>query len=67
MTTGVPEGEAIRKAIKWVSAALEEEPDSDVRVLVNKAITRFDMSPKDADFLMRFYKEATKPDISELG
>ncbi len=52
----VPEGDAIKKAIRWVSDNLEEDPGANIPELVNEAINRFDLSPKDAEFLLRFYK-----------
>ncbi len=55
MSTILPEGESIRKAVKWVSDQLKEHPDSRVQKLVNQAITRFDLSPKDSEFLINFY------------
>jgi hypothetical protein len=62
MTTVMPEGEAIRRAIKWVSAELQEHPEKSPKDLVNSAVTRFDLSPKDADFLIQFYaKSKTGP------
>ncbi|HYA40197.1 MAG TPA: hypothetical protein VEF34_02755 [Syntrophobacteraceae bacterium] len=56
MTTIMPEGEALRKAVKWISAELDENMDKSVQKLVNEAVTRFDLSPKDAEFLMSFYR-----------
>jgi len=56
MTTIMPEGEALRKAVKWISAELDENSDKSVQKLVNEAVTRFDLSPKDAEFLMSFYR-----------
>ncbi len=53
----VPEGESIKKAIRWVSDEVEENPQADVSELVNRAITKFDLSPKDAEFLLRFYRD----------
>ena len=61
MTTVMPEGEALRKAVKWISAELGEKPDKSVQKLVNEAVTRFDLSPKDSEFLMAFYKTGGKP------
>jgi hypothetical protein len=55
MTTVMPEGEAIRKAVKWISSELEEDPSRSVPKLVNEAVLRFDLSPKDAEFLTAFY------------
>lgn len=57
MATVMPEGEALRKAIKWISMELNEEPGKSVQKLVNQAVVRFDLSPKDAEFLMNFYKK----------
>ena len=60
MTTVMPEGEALRKAVKWISAELAEEPDKSIPKLVNEAVTRFDLSPKDSEFLISFYKKEGK-------
>ncbi len=57
MNTVMPEGESIKKAIQWVSEKLEENREANVVALVNRAISRFDLSPKDAEFLLRFYKK----------
>ncbi len=56
MSTVMPEGDAIRRAVKWVSECRESEPETDLRQLVEEAISRFDLSPKDADFLIHFYR-----------
>lgn len=58
MPTVMPEGEAIRNAIKWISAEMQEHPDVPAPKLVNQAIARFDLSPRDSDFLISFYKQA---------
>jgi hypothetical protein len=58
MSTVMPEGEAIRKAVKWMSDQLQEHPDKLSKKLINEAIMRFDLSPKDADFLIKFYQES---------
>ncbi len=57
MATIMPEGDAIRKAIKWISAELNEKPDKPMQKLINEAVARFDLSPKDAEFLMSFYRK----------
>jgi hypothetical protein len=53
----LPDGEEIRRAVKWVSANLQEKPDQPVQPLVQEAIFRFDLSPLDADFLIRFFDQ----------
>lgn len=57
MSTILPEGEAVRRAVKWISERLQEDPQQPVRQLVNEAITRFDLSPKDSQFLINFYSK----------
>ncbi len=52
-----PEGEAIRRAIKWISEQVQSGTESNINKLINEAISKFDLSPKDAEFLYRFYLE----------
>jgi hypothetical protein len=62
VTTVMPEGEAIRKAVKWISAHLEEKPGLSAQKLVQDAVIHFDLSPKEAEFLMEFYRKVkTQP------
>ena len=53
----LPDGEDVRRAVKWVSASLEENPEKPVQSLVQEAVFRFDLSPRDADFLITFFRE----------
>jgi len=62
VTTVMPEGEAIRKAVKWISAHIEENPGIQLQKLVQDAVLRFDLSPKEGEFLMEFYRKSkTQP------
>ncbi|MFO7983633.1 MAG: hypothetical protein R6V08_09300 [Desulfuromonadales bacterium] len=56
----LPEGEDLRRAVKWISATLQENPDRPVQSVVQEAILNFDLSPKDADFLTGFFRERDK-------
>jgi hypothetical protein len=56
----LPEGEDLRKAVRWVSGELQEHPEETVSVFVNKAVFKFDLSPKDARFLTDFFHEWKK-------
>lgn len=51
----LPDGEDIRRAVKWVSGNLQESPGLPLQALVRQAIFKFDLSPRDAEFLIRFY------------
>jgi hypothetical protein len=55
MTTIMPEGEAIRRAVKWISGELQVDPKKSIQALVNDAVSHFDLSPKEAEFLTEFY------------
>lgn len=53
----LPDGEDLRRAVKWVSGNLQENPDRPVQPLVQEAIFKYDLSPRDADFLIMFFRE----------
>jgi len=55
MATIMPESEHVQKAIKWISTNLEEKDVEPLKKLIEKAILKFDLSPKDSDFLMNFF------------
>jgi len=50
-----PEGEDLRKATKWISGERLDNPGASLTNLVEQACARFDLSPKDAEFLLRFF------------
>jgi hypothetical protein len=52
-----PEGEALKKAIQWISEQRRKNPDASVAKLANDAALKFDLSPKDSEFLLRFVKQ----------
>jgi hypothetical protein len=51
------EREEIKNAIKWVSGHLDNNAGQPVRELLNRAIFEFNLSPADAEFLMRFFHD----------
>lgn len=53
----LPDGEDLRRAVKWVSGNLQEDADRAVQPLVQEAIFKFDLSPKDAEFLIGFFRK----------
>jgi hypothetical protein len=57
MTQIMPKGENIRKAVKWISENLKENPDQSVQKLINDAILRFDLSPGDSELVINFYRK----------
>ncbi len=60
MTFPLPEGEHLRRAVKWISARRQEGPPEPLYRLVEQAVFKFDLSPKDADYLIGFFSQATE-------
>jgi len=52
-----PEGEDIRRAIRWISDEKKYNPEKSLKQLVEAACLRFNLSPLDADYLFGFYNE----------
>jgi hypothetical protein len=57
MSTIMPEGAALRKAVHWISKMREEGGKTSLAALIEQASIRFNLSPKDGDFLNRFFRE----------
>lgn len=55
----LPEGEALRKAVKWISDNLKDDSSQSIQKLINEATMRFNLSPKDAEYLINFYRKNT--------
>jgi hypothetical protein len=60
MATAMPEGENVQKAIKWISASLEDSTTQPLHMVIEKAVFKFDLSPKDTEFLMGFFRNHKK-------
>jgi hypothetical protein len=58
----MPDGDDLRNAVKWISANIQEEPGQPVQPLIQQAIFKFDLSPKDAEFLIGFYSKKENGD-----
>jgi hypothetical protein len=57
MATIVPEGETIKQALRWISQEMEHKKKPDLTGLINEASLRFNLSPKDEEFIFAFYRE----------
>jgi len=54
----MPKGERVRQAVRWISAHLKEDPSRAVMPLAHEAASRFDLTPKESEELLQFYKMA---------
>ena len=48
-----PKGEELRKAVKWVFEERKYNLSRKLKDLIDEAALKFDLSPKEADFLFR--------------
>ena len=55
-------GAPLRKAVRWISDQRVESPEKSLFALVDEATLRFDLSPKDAEFLIDFFKAGRSRD-----
>jgi hypothetical protein len=57
MPTIQPKGEKLRQAVKWISEKRKDDENCSVYRLIEEASLRFNLSPKEEDFLRAFYCE----------
>jgi len=55
-----PKGEDLRKAVKWVSEERKYNPEKELKALIEEACLIFNLSPMNADFLLRTLLEQEK-------
>ena len=58
MTTILPDSEQLKRAVKWISEHLKEDENQSKQKLINEAISRFDLNPKQSMYLYSFYKNS---------
>jgi len=56
MSTIQPQGEDLRKAVQWISDERQYNPARSPRSIIDEACLRFNLSPKDAEYLAKFIK-----------
>ncbi len=65
MSEITPPGESLRRAVRYVSDRLREDADKPLLSLVDEASQRFDLTPKQSEYLIDFYREALKRKTEE--
>jgi len=50
-----PEGEDLRRAVKWISDERQHGPKRPLQELIEKAAMEYDLSPKDEEYLFNFF------------
>lgn len=54
----LPKGESLKRAVQWISSQLNMESNQDMIKLLNEATLRFDLTPKEAEFLFQMYTKS---------
>lgn len=49
----LPQGESIRRALRWLDDRVQDDPRLDRARLIGEAAARFDLTPLEEDFLLR--------------
>ena len=53
----MPEGEALRRAVKWISEELQTGQDRPMSKIIDEAGVRFDLAPNETEYLVRCYQK----------
>jgi hypothetical protein len=51
----LPEGEELRKAVKWIADMIQDGSKQPAMKLIEEASMKFDLAPNDQEFLIRCY------------
>ena len=57
MTTVQPQGEDLRKAVKWISDERQYNPQARLSKLIEEACLKFDLSPTEEEYLLKMLKK----------
>ena len=57
MATIMPEGEKVRRAVRWISGEKTEDASKPIKKLIQQACLKFNLSPKEETELTHFYQQ----------
>jgi hypothetical protein len=57
MATIMPEGEKVKQALRWISQEREADSGGTLAGLISYASMKFNLSPKEEEFIHSFYSE----------
>ena len=60
-----PEGESLRRAVRWISGHLEKDAAQPLPLLIDSATLRFDLTPRESEYLYGFYRNAQQGAIDD--
>jgi hypothetical protein len=63
----IPEGEQLRRALTWISQQRQDRPETGLFRIIEDACLKFDLPPKDEEFLLHFLAEKGSQDPGNHG
>ena len=57
MATIQPKGERVRQAIRWISSERQVDENKSIIPLIEEAVFRFNLSPKEEEFMRSFFQD----------
>jgi len=63
----MPRGEKLRRAVRWISERRREGGQVSTGALVGEAALRFDLSPRESDFLLELLQQGQGPGADAEG
>ncbi len=57
-----PSGEKMRQAVKWLSEMTQTYPDKSRQEIIREAEVRFDLSPRESEFLSSKFGDTVEQD-----
>ena len=57
MATIQPKGEKLRQAVRWISEEQQECQEKGIRKFIREAAMRFNLSPREEEYLISFYEK----------
>ena len=57
MATIQQKGEPVRKAVRWISKEMKGENNTPISRLIVEAAGRYNLSPKEEEFIRAFYSK----------
>lgn len=64
MATIIPEGEKVKQALRWISQEREADKCGTLAGLISNASMRFNLSPKEEEFLFSFFMEKERGEFA---
>lgn len=53
----LPSGDKMKKTLRWISEMLQTHPEKNRQQIISEAQIRFDLSPRECDFIDRKLRE----------